>query len=451
MKQQLIYAKRLYSVFLMILIFVLLLASAAYVLAAPNAISTIDDFTVNQATLDTSVSNPISSAVTGATSNLIGGEREIKVTQTGGTANVSVEVTATHLYHSQGSGVTGNTLVIWDGVGDTVGEVNPSPGFGAKDFTNNDTSNGFKITVPSDDWAADLKFTVYTDTTHYSEYTLSLPGQVTDGTYYIEYAAFQQGSGASGAADFTKITAMTLLIDGYHNDTDIQIDNISIDTFDWGDLPDSYKTLLASDGPRHVIGSLYLGASIDSHEQDGLPTTDATGDDTDGSDDEDGVARAQSTAAVSPAMWTNGTNGGRVTVTVTGGSGYLVGWFDFNGNGQFDSASGERAIAQTISAGTQAIDFDIPAGTFDGTNSKSIYARFRLFENQPDDLDTSYYGQATNGEVEDYRWNFGPNAVTLSRFKAMGASAPLGGYTAFAAITLVMAVAGMAVGWRRRQ
>ena len=34
-------------------------------------------------------------------------------------------------------------------------------------------------------------------------------------------------------------------------------------------------------------------------------------------------------------------------------------------------------------------------------------------------------GPAPDGEVEDYRWNFGPNAVTLSGMTASSAATPL--------------------------
>jgi len=57
---------------------------------------------------------------------------------------------------------------------------------------------------------------------------------------------------------------------------------------DYGDAPDSYSTVAASNGARHVVGSLYLGASVDA-DADGQPDATATGDDTDGNDDEDGV------------------------------------------------------------------------------------------------------------------------------------------------------------------
>ena len=73
---------------------------------------------------------------------------------------------------------------------------------------------------------------------------------------------------------------------------------------DFGDAPDTlpdppgqgtvdvpaYPTLLADDGARHEIveGGPYLGTAPDA-EDDGQPDATATGDDTSGDDDEDGV------------------------------------------------------------------------------------------------------------------------------------------------------------------
>lgn len=59
---------------------------------------------------------------------------------------------------------------------------------------------------------------------------------------------------------------------------------------EFGDAPDpTYRTLLASSGARHAQASgPQLGPLID-YEADGQPNFVATGDDTSGLDDEDGV------------------------------------------------------------------------------------------------------------------------------------------------------------------
>lgn len=196
---------------------------------------------------------------------------------------------------------------------------------------------------------------------------------------------------------------------------------------DWGDLPEPlYPTLSASNGPRHVIGDLYLGACIDA-EADGQPNAAATGDDTGASgytvgtcatvnDDEDGVT------PVGP--WKNGVDGGEVTVTANG-DGHLCAWFDFgSASGSAPDGIFDTFVSQPVSAGGQSVAFDIPAGTFEsGSEFVTVYARFRLFEDDPGcSLASGFTGEATNGEVEDYRFEFRPTAVSLQSVVAQTTS-----------------------------
>ena len=165
--------------------------------------------------------------------------------------------------------------------------------------------------------------------------------------------------------------------------------------YDYGDLPSSYSITTLSDSPSsasHNAGSLYLGSSIDE-ETNGQESANADGDNNNDTDDEDGVS------AVNIENWTDGTNGGTVSVT-TSGSGYLVAWIDFDNDGDFSSFN-ENIISQNVSAGTQNISFDIPIG---GTTEAQLFARFRLFESAPLIPSVAYTGHAENGEVEDYKF-----------------------------------------------
>jgi len=174
---------------------------------------------------------------------------------------------------------------------------------------------------------------------------------------------------------------------------------INVD-MDFGDLPNGYPVMLG-DGPvgaYHILPAtpnLYLGSNVDA-ETDGTKTYGANGDDLDG-DDEDGVVFNN------PATWTVGTvgsgNGGSVTVMVQG-TGWLVGWMDFDRDQSF-AESGEMVISQAVTTGTQNILFDIPAGTnLDDTSL--LYIRFRIFPTEPAFPRFAYSGEAGNGEVEDY-------------------------------------------------
>jgi len=180
---------------------------------------------------------------------------------------------------------------------------------------------------------------------------------------------------------------------------------VSTDDYDYGDLPQSYKTDLSGNpiGPRHTVPgapTLYLGSLAPDADTNGQPSVAADGDGA----DEDGVS------AVNPVAWSDGTDGGSVQVTVTG-SGWLVGWIDFDNSGTF-GGPGEMIINQAVSSGTQTVTFDIPAGSIDG-NGGDLYARFRLFEEQPAVPQLAYTGTAMNGEVEDHRFTLPARSVTI--------------------------------------
>ncbi|MCI5165149.1 MAG: hypothetical protein D3903_03440, partial [Candidatus Electrothrix sp. GM3_4] len=177
--------------------------------------------------------------------------------------------------------------------------------------------------------------------------------------------------------------------------------------FDYGDLPSSYPTLKDDNGARHVVPvtpNLYLGATPPDTELDAVPDAAAQGDGA----DEDGIS-------ATPATWTEGLvtdgNGGSVQVTVTdditAGTGWLVAWIDFDGDGSF-STYGEMIISQKVSSGTQSYSFDIPTGTFDASQG---YARFRLFPEKPVIPELAYKGTAENGEVEDVQFDFGTGTI----------------------------------------
>jgi hypothetical protein len=168
---------------------------------------------------------------------------------------------------------------------------------------------------------------------------------------------------------------------------------------DFGDLPEAYNmTRLGNDGARHLIlpdpdDRVYLGATLTA-KADGCPDLEASCFTSD-----DGVTRQA-------AQWVASANVS-LNVTVSGGSGYLVGWFDWNNDGDFNDL-GEVVIFGTVPQGAQVITLTIPAGYVTGT---TVHTRFRLYAEQPDTI--SQFGLAINGEVEDYKWEFSPTAVTL--------------------------------------
>ncbi len=174
---------------------------------------------------------------------------------------------------------------------------------------------------------------------------------------------------------------------------------------DFGDAPQTYSTKLDNtpDGARHAIKTgtnLFLGGWVRS-EIDGIASANALGD----GDEEDGVAVA--------GGWANGTNGGLVRYTVGGSvAGWLVGFVDFNTNGNFRDA-GELVISRAVSAGTYTQAFTVATNAFAADRGTALFARFRLFGSQPSYPDLAYSGTADNGEVEDYLLEFSSIASYL--------------------------------------
>ena len=169
---------------------------------------------------------------------------------------------------------------------------------------------------------------------------------------------------------------------------------------DFGDLPDSYGTLLGSDGARHTISPVYLGTAPDG-DGEGRASSNALGDDSTGIGDENGVNR------VAGEHWMpDATIHLNVTVAATT-TAYLVGWLDWNNDGDFADA-GEQVVVGSLAAGSTSVPVVISADYVTGT---ALSARFRVYDGTPTVISSK--GLVTGGEVEDYRWSFNPNAVTL--------------------------------------
>ena len=171
-----------------------------------------------------------------------------------------------------------------------------------------------------------------------------------------------------------------------------------LSTGDFGDAPNTYSTLLANNGPSHMLSfydplvhtsKLMLG-SLQDNEIDGAPNTASSGDDAAGVDDEDGIVRfpTLTTASTSYTVTVNVTN-------TTGDPATLKGWIDFNKNGVFDASEGATATVP-IDATTATLTWNSLSGLTYG----STYARFRIATLASEIANPT--GLASDGEVEDY-------------------------------------------------
>ncbi len=240
-------------------------------------------------------------------------------------------------------------------------------------------------------------------------------GNLADGTYRV--------IANSGAASLTGLSATTPT--AY---TGIALSGSTTATrnfgfvaqMDLGDLPAAYNnTLLADNGARHIIpasAAVYLGStnlSGDSITPEGDGRESGTSDlDT----YDDGVLRT------SGVYWVDGEDGASVDVDVTNcASGcYLSAWVDWNEDEDFND-SGERVLLDYAINSDRTITLNVPAG-FNGAQ-RIVNARFRLYAASTSGL-AQPTGLASNGEVEDYQWIFGPTAIELVNLQATPIMSP---------------------------
>ncbi len=192
---------------------------------------------------------------------------------------------------------------------------------------------------------------------------------------------------------------------------------------DYGDAPASYRAA------RHEISAspdLYLGAiAPDSEASTQLTSSPSAGDDDDGNDDEDAFVVLPNIPLADPSV-TNLSIGRNYHLTVpvtntTASNATLHAWIDFNQDGKFEAEEHQMA---TVSPGQTSVSLDwdlqgilgfldllnLPLTTFVG----DTHARFRLTSDILTDktglldpiallgIDERAYGDATDGEVEDY-------------------------------------------------
>ncbi len=196
---------------------------------------------------------------------------------------------------------------------------------------------------------------------------------------------------------------------GWHVD-DVNLEVLPVP--DFGDAPDTFGTLAASDGARHLPGGPKLGALRDG-ETDAAAPLDGTGDDQKATHDEDGVVQG----ILNPGF------DGKFKITAPTG-GVLNAWVDFNESGVFEP--GEAIAANLVLApGTTTLTVPIPAASLFGTH----YGRFRLTSAPV--AAPSPTGELPDGEVEDYPLSFSTGYL-VENFDAVAApTLPAGWTTAF--------------------
>ncbi len=158
--------------------------------------------------------------------------------------------------------------------------------------------------------------------------------------------------------------------------------------FDYGDAPaERYQTFMRQNGARHFVDpAIHLGERIDI-DPDGQPEELASGDDNDGSDDDDGVLLKADLRPDQPA---------EIEITAST-NGFLNAWIDFNNNGNWSDPNEQIFLAEPLKRGPNLRVFPVPADALAGR----VYARFRFSR----EAYLPFFGLAIDGEVEDYAFN----------------------------------------------
>ncbi|MEZ5997338.1 MAG: GEVED domain-containing protein [Hyphomonas sp.] len=170
---------------------------------------------------------------------------------------------------------------------------------------------------------------------------------------------------------------------------------------DYGDIATSYGT------PYHLISAGYrIGTTAPDGESATQVTSNASGDDVTGTDDEDAISLSGLDRGVSTSF----------NVSVTGSGGYLQAWIDWNGDGDFnDTVTGQpEQIATNLQTGGASGTINVPVTVPLGAVLGNTFLRLRW--STQSGLNAT--AAASNGEVEDQLVVIGGNAV-LAGVKTM--------------------------------
>ncbi len=258
----------------------------------------------------------------------------------------------------------------------------------------------------------------------------SVPAVTTPGDSYARFRLTSDTLTDDGTSDIDQ-RSFGSASDGEVEDYPVTIELAGI--YDYGDAPDgnsgtgtgNYQTTSSDGGAAQVVINdptsrkvLSLGENVDPDSGD-LENADALADDEDGTpDDEDGVASFPTlTTAEGQEYTVSVTAKNNITEEVAGTQvgvpAYLVGFIDFNKDGDFTDP-GERSETVTISSGNSDLrTFDVTFNTPAGMTPGDTYARFRLGQVEATAQSATGASAGTdNGEVEDYKIAIAPSNNT---------------------------------------
>lgn len=155
----------------------------------------------------TTPGSSVTSISTGSTANIIGGDRELVLTHTGGAGAVIASVSSAQdsFSHSNGSGVSGISLLRWDGAGNGGGldfDLDDGVGAAGYDITEGGTLSGLSIKILDADLTnSTMQFRLYNNAGTFVQLAVNPPSGAS--VFDIDYATIV-------GVDLTAITAIEL-------------------------------------------------------------------------------------------------------------------------------------------------------------------------------------------------------------------------------------------------
>lgn len=390
-------------------------------------------------TVDDGTTTALDSA--GSYTSIIGDYRDLYLEWDSGTTDdgVALDVNTTDetLVFSAKSNMQGFAEITWDGDND-ASSLSYNLG---EDLTDSGTNTGIHLRVVKCDHDTTLTFTGHDSSSSSAALSRDVAG--CQGVEYLDlfYEFDDFGTGAT----WSNLGALVFKIDGtVAADLDVTVDLIEAtgEIREYGDLPDGTGgTPDYTDNDNELAAyhsnpqGLTLGFNLD-YEGSSSASQDCEGDDDGNFDDEDGVT-PNFFDFLGTDYW-----GADVTVNGCSGTCYLNGWIDWNSDGDFGD-SGEHFInEEEVNDGSDTYVLDQASNVTAG----QYYLRFRVCDTSGECDSPSE--NATNGEVEDYRWYMNPTAITLTDITARSSTFTL----ALGAVALVaVGLLGAAVVLRRRR
>lgn len=343
---------------------------------ARGASTTIDDFSVAQGPVSLTDPADVVGDVTNDTAAAgLGGERGIRLEllAVSPTVGVSVEATGGELIFAADAGARGAALLSWDGTDGDPATLDTATGLGGVDLTGGGTESGLLVAIGSADAAGlEIEVEVHSSATNASRFALVLPmiGAATDVICgFSDFVA----SGSAGAADFTSVNAVTLVLRG--SDINAVLDRfatappelLAANVTKSDVLLDLDADLLADPGERirYTVTVQNTGALVDGLSLGGLL-------------DDANASAVAGTLHTTPLAFRDTYEGcGNFTLVVDGIGfpGVLANDFDpENGDNtglvvaSFDAASAQGGTIQNTNLATGTFEYVPPAG-FKGIDS----------------------------------------------------------------------------------